>query len=52
MTLMERKYKKNLRDDAKFRRLARELVEEVGCFLGLLGWLGFLAYLFARAVFG
>ena len=46
MTLMERKYKKNLRDDAKFRRLAREL-----CVLGLLGWLSFLGYAFLKEVF-
>lgn len=51
MTLMERKYKKNLRDDAKFRRLARELIEEALCFLGVLGWLSFLGYTFAKAVF-
>lgn len=52
MTLMEKKLRKNQQDDQRFRRLARELVEEVGCFLGLLGWLSFLAYLFVRAVFG
>lgn len=51
MTLMERKYKKNLRDDAKFRRLARELIEEALCFSGLLAWMGFLMYLFLEAVF-
>lgn len=51
MTLMERKYKKNLRDDAKFRRLARELIEEALCFLGLLGWLSFLGYAFLKEVF-
>ena len=50
MTLMERKYKKNLRDDAKFRRLARELIEETLCFLGALAWMGFLGYTFAKAV--
>ena len=51
MTLMERKYKKNLRDDAKFRRIAREIVTEVGCFIGALAWLSFLGYTFAKAVF-
>lgn len=51
MTLMERKYKKNLRDDAKFRRLAREMVEEALCFLGVLGWLSFLGYAFLKEVF-
>lgn len=51
MTLMERKYKKNLRDDAKFRRLARELIEEALCFFGLLAWMGFLMYLFLEEVF-
>ena len=51
MTLMERKYKKNLRDDAKFRRLARELIEEALCFFGLLAWMGFLMYQILEAVF-
>ena len=51
MTLMERKYKKNLRDDAKFRRVVRELIEEALCFFGLLAWMGFLGYTFAKAVF-
>lgn len=51
MTLMERKYKKNLRDDAKFRRVVRELIEETLCFLGALAWMGFLMYLFLEAVF-
>lgn len=50
MTLMERKYKKNLRDDAKFRRIAREIVTEVGCFIGLIAWTCYLAYLFVGAV--
>ena len=51
MTLMERKYKQNLRDDAKFRRRAREMIEEALCFFGLLAWMGFLMYLFLAAVF-
>jgi len=51
MTLMERKYKKNLRDDAKFRRVVREMVEEALCFFGTLAWMGFLVYLFFEAVF-
>lgn len=37
MTLMEKKLRKDQQDDLRFRRLARELVTEVGCFLGLLG---------------
>lgn len=51
MTLMERKLRKNQHDDAKFRRLAQELIEETLCFLGALAWMGFLGYTFAKAVF-
>lgn len=51
MTLMERKYKKNLRDDAKFRRLARERIEEALCFFGLLTWMSILLYMILDAVF-
>ena len=51
MTLMERKLRKNQHDDAKFRRLAREIVEEALCFFGTLAWMGFLVYLFFEAVF-
>ncbi len=51
MTLMERKLRKNQRDDRRFRRFAREMVEEALCFLGLLAWMGFLGYTFAKAVF-
>lgn len=51
MTLMERKLRKNQHDDAKFRRLAREMVEEALCFFGTLAWMAFLGYLLAGAVF-
>lgn len=50
MTLMEKKLRKNQRDDRQFRRLAREIVTEVGCFIGALAWLSFLGYLFVGAV--
>jgi hypothetical protein len=51
MTLTERKLRKNQQDDRRFRRFARELIEEVLCFLGALAWMGFLLYLFFEAVF-
>lgn len=51
MTLMERKLRKNQRDDRRFRRFARELIEEALCYFGLLAWMGFLMYLFLEAVF-
>lgn len=51
MTLMERKLRKNQQDDAKFRRLAREMVEEALCFFGTLVWMAFLGYLLCEAVF-
>lgn len=51
MTLMERKLRNNQRDDRRFRRFARELIEEALCFLGLLGWLSFLGYAFLKEVF-
>ena len=51
MTLMERKLRKNQRDDRRFRRFARELIKEALCFLGLLGWLSFLGYAFLKEVF-
>lgn len=51
MTLMERKLRKNQRDDRRFRRVVRELIEEALCFFGLLAWMGFLGYTFAKAVF-
>ena len=51
MTLTERKLRKNRHDDARFVRLARELIEEALCYFGLLAWMGFLGYTFAKAVF-
>ena len=51
MTLMERKLRKNQHDDRRFCRIARELIEEALCFLWALGWLSFLGYTFAKAVF-
>ena len=51
MTLMERKLRKNQHDDRRFCRIARELIEEALCFFGLLAWMGFLGYTFAKAVF-
>ena len=51
MTLMEKKLRKNQQDDRRFRRFARELIEEALCFFGLLAWLSFLGYTFAKAVF-
>ena len=51
MTLMERKLRKNRHDDARFVRWARGRIEEALCFLGLLGWLSFLGYAFAKEVF-
>lgn len=51
MTLTERKLRKNRHDDRRFCRIARELVEEVLCYFGLLAWMGFLMYLFLEAVF-
>lgn len=50
MTLMERKLRKNQHDDQRFRRLARELIEEVLCFLGALTWMVFLGYLLVGAI--
>lgn len=51
MTLMERKLRKNQRDDRRFLWFARELIEEALCFLGVLGWLSFLGYAFLKEVF-
>ena len=47
---MEKKLRKNQRDDRRFRRFAREIVTEVGCFIGLIAWTCYLAYLFVGAV--
>ena len=51
MTLMERKLRKNRHDDARFRRLARERIEEALCFFGLLAWTSILLYMILEAVF-
>ena len=51
MTLMERKLRKNQHDDQRFRRLAREIVTEMCCFIGALAWMTFLGYLLCEAVF-
>ena len=51
MTLMEKKLRKNQRDDRRFLWLAREVIEEALCFFGLLACMGFLMYLFLEAVF-
>lgn len=51
MTLTERKLRKNRHDDRRFCRIAREVIEEALCFLGVLGWLSFLGYAFLKEVF-
>ena len=48
---MEKKLRKNQRDDRRCLWLAREVIEEALCFFGLLAWMGFLMYLFLEAVF-
>lgn len=48
---MEKKLRKNQRDDRRFLWFAREVIEEALCFFGLLAWMGFLMYLFLEAVF-
>ena len=48
---MEKKLRKNQRDDRRFLWFARELIEEALCFFGLFAWMGFLMYLFLEAVF-
>lgn len=50
MTLMEKKLRKNQRDDRRFRRFMQEIVTEVGCFIGALAWMTFLGYLLVGAI--
>lgn len=50
MTLMEKKLRKNQRDDRRFRRFMQETVMEVSCFIGVLAWMTFLGYLFVGAI--
>ena len=50
MKLMEKKLRKNQRDDRRFLWFAREIVEEVLCLIGLIAWLSFLGYMFVGAI--